>query len=62
MHPLQQPSQHQGAQSARPVPKVRTGGSPVSVSVAASLALMGDSLLYAVLAAEAPALGIPWSR
>lgn len=59
MHPLQQPSQHQGAQSARPVPKVRTGGSPVSVSVAASLALMGDSLLYAVLAAEAPALGIP---
>lgn len=51
MHPTQA--------GTRPVVKARTGSSPVSVSVAASLALMGDSLLYAVLAAEAPALGIP---
>lgn len=51
MFPLQRANQS--------VVKARTGSSPVSVSVAASLALMGDSLLYAVLAAEAPALGIP---
>ena len=58
MHPLQQPSQHQSAQSARPV--LRSNRRLARVGVRGRLACTdGRFLLYAVLAAEAPALGIP---